>query len=274
MQLRSLLPTKITEVGYEEWADTEEKELEIAFGGAMKAVEDHRRKRYSDHQSRLYSQKLYEKEQKIQYTYEQLYVRLQRDFPDYKLDEFNTPIFKQLCAYFTRDQIKAKELGIDLNKGILLMGKAGVGKSKIMQIFANNQSQSYILKNCKEISDNYFRCKQQGIEPTENYYNSYIHMGAGNYQQKELGFCFEDLGTDNTDGQVWGNKENVMASIFLARYDRLLIHKSITPQMTHVTTNLLSGEQIEERYGTRVRDRFREMFNQIVWDINAPSRRK
>ncbi len=40
---------------------------------------------------------------------------------------------------------------------------------------------------------------------------------------------------------------------------------------THVTTNL-SGDQIEENYGTRVRSRMREMFNMII--LPGEDRRK
>lgn len=274
MQLQNLLKTQITGVDFEEWADTEEIECKIGLEGALKAIKTHRMNRAQSHATKLYTQKLWEKENKTQYTCEQLFSKLQKDFPTYKLDEFNEPIFRKMCIYFTRDEIKAQEYGIDLNKGIMLMGSKGVGKTRLMQMFSNNQSQSYILKNCKEISDEYFRLKHEKITITEDYFGSTINFGAGNYQQNKLGFCFEDLGTDNTDAVYYGNKENVLANIFLARYDRLIVTKTITPQMTHLTTNLTSGEQIEERYGTRIRDRFREMFNQIVWDKNAPSRRK
>ncbi len=274
MQLQSLLPTAIMEATCSEWADTPEKEQEIGLNGAISAIKKHREQRMSDNTKRLYAQKLFEKDNKIQYTCEQLFDKLQKDFPNYKLDEFNEPIFRKMCIYVTRDEKKAKECGIDLNKGIMIMGNKGVGKSRLMQIFANNQSQSYILKNCKEISDEYFKAKHEQVTLMENYFGSTICFGAGNYQQSQLGFCFEDLGTDNTDAIYYGNKENVLANIFLARYDRLIVTKTITPQMTHITTNLMSGDEIESRYGTRIRDRFREMFNQIVWDKNAPSRRK
>jgi hypothetical protein len=42
---------------------------------------------------------------------------------------------------------------------------------------------------------------------------------------------------------------------------------------THITTNL-NAEEIEERYGNRVRSRLREMVNVIGFDINTKDKRK
>jgi hypothetical protein len=67
----------------------------------------------------------------------------------------------------------------------------------------------------------------------------------------------------------YGNQCSVMAEILLSRYD--LFHSF--GMITHITTNLNSTE-IEEKYGTRVRSRMREMFNLISFDKNAPDKRK
>jgi hypothetical protein len=49
---------------------------------------------------------------------------------------------------------------------------------------------------------------------------------------------------------------NKMAEIILSRYERF----TRTRCLTHFTTNL-SADEIEERYGSRVRSRLREMCN-------------
>jgi len=43
--------------------------------------------------------------------------------------------------------------------------------------------------------------------------------------------------------------------------------------MTHITTNL-NAEEIEDRYGNRVRSRLREMVNVIGFDKNTKDKRK
>ena len=48
---------------------------------------------------------------------------------------------------------------------------------------------------------------------------------------------------------------------------------SIANNMTHITTNL-NAEEIEDRYGNRVRSRLREMVNVIGFDKNTKDKRK
>jgi len=59
-----------------------------------------------------------------------------------------------------------------------------------------------------------------------------------------------------------------MIEVILNRYD-----KHIEFFMTHMTSNLSPGE-VKDRYGIRVFDRMREMFNIIDFPLDAKSRRK
>ncbi|MEK6878907.1 MAG: ATPase, partial [Nanoarchaeota archaeon] len=88
------------------------------------------------------------------------------------------------------------------------------------------------------------------------------------YGQKQVGVCFDDMGTED-DRKNYGNESNVMADVMLNRYDnkRNLIRK------THITTNLTT-EEMEQRYGSRVRSRMREMFNLVIFDPVASDRRR
>ena len=146
------------------------------------------------------------------------------------------------------------------------MGGVGVGKTELMRVFAQNQIQSYVLRECIEIAKDYALIGSQ----TLNDYNEPMKTWAGGnlYGHDILGVCFDDLGTEN-DKKHFGNNTNVMADIILSRY-----HKhNMTRHMTHFTTNLNSKE-IEEKYGTRVMDRIREMFNIVIFPSGTPSRRK
>ena len=55
----------------------------------------------------------------------------------------------------------------------------------------------------------------------------------------------------------YGDRINLMEELMLDRYDN-----KIPFDQTHITTNL-TVDEIESRYGTRVRSRMREMFNLI-----------
>lgn len=254
---------------YSEFKDTLQAEYDIANEAAKNAVIAHRRKRMAEYNSREYYAKLYREQNFPSLTHDQLYVKIQKDFPSLVLDAFNEPIFDLLCRYFTGHE-SVIEAGYSLSKGICLVGGVGVGKTTLIKKFISNQTQSFVVKNCREIAEEY---EKNGELAVDKYYTT-IHTGSPDnfYGQSELGICFDDLGTD-TPKKNYGNLKNTMGDILLARYDKLIVHKKISPQMTHLTTNL-SSDEIETIYGSRVRDRLREMFNWITFDPKSPSRRK
>ncbi len=66
-----------------------------------------------------------------------------------------------------------------------------------------------------------------------------------------------------------------MGEIFLSRYD--LFVRTYNPERsrggkTHATTNL-NAQELEERYGNRVRSRMRQMFNLISFDTKSVDKR-
>ena len=67
----------------------------------------------------------------------------------------------------------------------------------------------------------------------------------------------DDLGCEQTDIRLFGNNVSPMAEILMERYDRIL--------PTIITTNL-PPSKIEEVYGDRIADRFREMATVILMD--------
>jgi hypothetical protein len=62
-----------------------------------------------------------------------------------------------------------------------------------------------------------------------------------------------------------------MGEVLLSRYDLFL--ETNRKVKTHATTNL-NAEELEERYGNRVRSRMRELFNLVAFDQNARDKRK
>lgn len=177
------------------------------------------------------------------------------------IDAQNEMIFLNLAYYFTNDSRGE----FNLEKGICMFGGVGVGKTTIMKFLSRNQKQSYIIKMCRAVEDEFAKdgdgiLKQYGvsIEPARN---------SDPFGHQILGFCFDDLGTEPLS-RYYGKDTNVMAEIILNRYDN-----NLPFNQTHITTNL-SIMDIEKRYGPRVTDRMGEMFNIVNFDKEAKSRRK
>jgi len=166
----------------------------------------------------------------------------------------------KLIAYFLNDEIKTKQYGIDLSKGILLSGPVGCGKTTLMTLmkYVTKQNSRFYLKTCRDIS---FEFIKEGYEIIHRY-------SRGSYSQTEYkNYCFDDLGVEQ-NLKYYGNECNVMAEIILSRYDLFIARKV----QTHLTTNL-SASEIETAYGNRIRSRLRGMLNLIAFDKNTVDKR-
>ena len=171
----------------------------------------------------------------------------------FKILETDYPIVYKLIAYFLKDEQTCFQYGINLNKGILLTGPIGCGKTSLMNLmkYITPTEHKYFVKSCREIS---FEFIQDGYQIIHKYSIGKL------YQSEVKTICFDDLGTEN-NLKYFGNECNVMAEILLSRYD-IFTTKKI---QTHITTNL-SASEIEAAYGNRVRSRLRQMLNLIAFN--------
>ena len=174
-------------------------------------------------------------------------------------DDLNN--IKKLICYFLKDEVMAATFNIDLEKGILLSGPVGCGKTTLMTLMRNvaQQNNKFILKTCRDIS---FEFIKDGYQTIQKYSN------GNNSQHEYRNYCFDDLGVE-TNLKYYGNECNVMAEILLSRYDMFISNK----KFTHITTNL-SATEIETAYGNRVRSRLREMCNLVAFEIGSNDKRK
>lgn len=178
----------------------------------------------------------------------------------FKIVETDYPLVYKLISYFLKDEPSCFQYNINLNKGILLSGPVGCGKTSLMNLMKHLTpiEHKFLVKPCRDIS---FEFIQDGYQIIHKYSIGKL------YESQPKTICFDDLGVEN-NLKYYGNECNVIAEILLSRYD-LFVSKKI---LSHITTNL-SATEIEKHYGNRVRSRLREMVNLIAYDRSTPDKR-
>jgi len=211
-----------------------------------------------------YLKKLTEPKQYPRFTYETLRAAVIAKYPGYIIDQYNQDIFEILCMYFSGDPaFELQGEDFSLEKGIMLYGAVGCGKTTLMKMFAINSFRPFAISACRVIADDY---AIDGASSLYKYSEMKKVFPEQNYGIPEIGRCFDDLGTEDNKTN-YGNKVNVMQDVFYKIYDNGLIGNF------HVTTNII-GDEIEQHYGARIRSRTREMFNVLTFDTDAKDRRK
>lgn len=184
---------------------------------------------------------------------------------NWELDRFNDPIVAQLCMYFTGDE----RCKLDPDKGLLIFGNVGCGKTTLMRLFNENQKSSFRIVPCKVIADKVLKAKNDADDVIREYSRLYSNSAHGlEFKNGDsLGICFDDLGTED-EVKNFGNTRNVMADLILRCYDNYQMKGRI-----HITTNL-TRDKIKELYGDRVASRMQEMFNAIEFPVDSPDYRR
>jgi hypothetical protein len=180
----------------------------------------------------------------------------------YVLDAHNQAAWETLCAYFAAEPSEAG------GKGLLLIGPVGCGKTTMLRLFgASNPRQKFGVVPARTVSSRFVSDGPDGLEP----YLSAHYTG---------GVCFDDLGTEPSPVKHYGTECNALADVLEARYHEWE-SGLLRGDYTHLTTNLPVGSASDEpgaptlygRYGRRVGDRLRDLFQLVAFSPAAPSRR-
>ena len=182
--------------------------------------------------------------------------------PRFNIEEGDKPVILKLLCWFLMDEALAEHEGLDLQKGILLSGPIGCGKTAIMQIMRRicDPQRAFLVKPCASVA---LEFAAEGYDVIYRYTSRAFCL----YTKQPRTVCFDDLGFEY-DAPYFGAICNSMAEILSIRYDLFMEHGMIT----HATTNLNSAE-LEKRYGSRIRSRMRQMFNLIAFPQTGSDKR-
>jgi hypothetical protein len=174
--------------------------------------------------------------------------------PRFAIQDIDRSLLFKLCNYMIKDKQNCEKFGVNLEKGILLSGPIGCGKTRLMKLLP------------------YFVPNQRPYEmiPSRNVVFSFNHLGSKaieDYGNSDF-YCFDDLGVEPF-GRFYGKDSNVIGELLVSRYE-LFIDKKVK---THATTNL-NVRELKKFYGDRVLSRMRELFNLVSFGEQTKDKRK
>lgn len=156
------------------------------------------------------------------------------------LNDDNKHLIKTLCYFLSRDERFEKELNYSLEKGLLIRGISGLGKTHLVQCVSKNELNPILVLSMLDIT---------GDIKSDGEYE--IKIG-----DKEI-IYLDDVGTEEPVVNHYGTK----ISFFKTFIESYYLRNSKFSNLMISTNNSFS--EIEEKYGFRVRSRMKDMFNVV-----------
>jgi len=160
------------------------------------------------------------------------------NYGEFVHNKTNSRYIEAICYFFSSDARFETKLGFDFNKGLLIKGNAGLGKTKVIQAISGNELHPVSIYSLLDISD---KVKENGFF----------------YLNTDRIILLDDVGTEEPTVKHYGTNVNWFKE-FIEKY--YLNNKRFSNLL--ITTNC-GGQELEDKYGYRVRSRIREMFNVI-----------
>ena len=174
-------------------------------------------------------------------------------------------LFISLMYYF-----HGNESELDLNKGICLVGKYGVGKSTIMNIFHSYlkthfpfNKNMYVISSIEEIIDD---IKKDGYVNRLYCYNMKENVRSVGFREPKH-ILINEFGHNYKIKSYGTDVKELFEAFMMVRYDIFQKYRKVT----HITTNY-GTKELEQKFHPKLVDRFKEMFNII--ELKGESFRK
>lgn len=166
------------------------------------------------------------------------------------IDDDNRHLIKTVCFYLSEDPRFESELGYSFRKGLLVRGISGLGKSFVFECSAKNELNPILIVSMLDV--------EESIRQTGEFIIPMKH---------EKVLCLDDVGTEEAIAINFGNRINFFKNFMEQTYHR---NKHNGFGKLVVSTNL-NFDQLEQKYGFRLRSRMKDMFN--VVDVTGTDRR-
>lgn len=279
----------------EEFCENQVRELPLSPEEADQVLSAARKQKYTAAYTAWYKWRTIQLQQPQPYTLEQMEIWFARESQrhlgrPYLIDDNNRRIVRLLCLYFAEDERFEMEGGGSLDKGLLLRGGVGCGKTTLLTIFSRNPRLPFVVTPCRELVADYTEQGQPGqpaggtdaLRP----FTKLLKLVKGNEQRynyrTHAGLCLDDIGTEDWKAKHYGRELNVVEHILSSR-DDAVVAGDMPRYATHGTTNVpfddYSGPHgktlpgLETIYGSRCRSRMRGLFNTVNFPDTAADRR-
>ena len=160
---------------------------------------------------------------------------------NYTIDQFNQSVVDLACCFFSGTEYP----GLDLSKGLWLRGGAGVGKTHTIRILSQNDYKPFTIKSMIDIAAQVQR--------------------EGFYDINARFIALDDVGSEQATVKHYGTDINWFKDFIELWY------AANRPFNQLIITTNCSFDEIESKYGFRVRSRVKDMFNII--DVPGADRR-
>ena len=234
--------------------DLTDEETELALDKAAK-IKDARL--YYDKLRRENIERRQAEEDRIKKLWDASYFyRIMRDEAFLRGEELiyndqTAPVIKTICYKLSSDPRYQSEFGFSYAKGLMIRGNPGLGKSWIPSLVADNPICSLQIVTLNEITE------------TVRKTGEYTGLKFATYSIIYL----DDLGTEETPVKYFGTEMNW----FKTWYENFYSTAKAKSNRLIISTNL-SFQDIEGKYGFRIRDRLAETFD--VLDLSGTSLRR
>lgn len=152
----------------------------------------------------------------------------------------NLPTIKALCFFIARDDRFADELGFDRQKGLLIRGPSGTGKTHLVRCAEDNGLNPILTLSILDITE---KVTEDGKYQINNQGKKLIYL--------------DDVGTEESSVKHFGT-----TILWFKNYIETVYHRTKCYNHLIITTNL-NFQGLGNQYGFRVASRMREMFNVV-----------